>query len=246
MEFGYVYETGKREHNEDALLLRSSLLAKGELVMVAVCDGMGGMEHGKEASYLCIRQLEDWYEQQLIPIVGKCGNFHKKLQKAIRGKGNMLFWQMNRTLFKIMRKEGIPLGTTATVCIFYREMYFLFHIGDSKAFTIDSFLWSTQIHSLTKVHGDKRGLSRCLGLNKEWKPDFLCGKVRGKIFLLCTDGFWRKYDKKLWKRCLNPKKLQNEKVVTKRLKSIADYNMYQGEQDNISACLIKKDCKICE
>lgn len=39
MEFGYVYETGVRERNEDALLLRNSLFAKGELILAAVCDG---------------------------------------------------------------------------------------------------------------------------------------------------------------------------------------------------------------
>ena len=51
MVFGYVYESGLRPNNQDALLVRSTKLAQGELVMAVVCDGMGGEECGEQASY---------------------------------------------------------------------------------------------------------------------------------------------------------------------------------------------------
>ncbi len=238
MEFGYVYETGAGTCNEDALLLRSSLFANGELILAAVCDGMGGMESGMDASLYCIREMEEWYDTQLIPAVENYGMNPQKLKRVIRSKGFQLYQQMNKKLFERMRVEKVRLGTTATMCVIFRGDYYLFHLGDSRCYGFSWKMWGTNIRTLTKDHGTVKGLSRCLGLNKEWKPDFLTGKCSGQNFLLCTDGFWRKQDLQLWKRCMDVKKMSDGNKITKRLKTIVDYNLRMGEKDNISAVYI--------
>lgn len=238
MEFGYVYETGVRERNEDALLLRNSLFAKGELILAAVCDGMGGMESGVDASFYCIREMEEWYDAKLIPVVENYGMNPQKLKRVIRSKGFQLYQQMNKKLFERMRVEKVRMGTTATMCIVFRDYFYLFHLGDSRCYRFSRGIWGTQIRRMTKDHGTAGGLSRCLGLNKEWKPDFLTGKSNGHHFLLCTDGFWRRQDLQLWKRCMEVKKMSDGNIRTKRLKTIVDYNLRMGEKDNISAVYI--------
>ncbi len=234
MKFGYVYETGKRAENEDALLFRCSLLSEGELWFAAVCDGMGGMKNGMEASAFCVREMEAWFDRQLIPCICTCGKHKRRLEEIIRSKGFMLYRQMNRELFEKMRMAGTAMGTTAMMCILYKGRYYLFHIGDSRTYLLGrrNFFPCKQI---TKDHGNERGLSRCLGLNREWKPDFYSGLIRKSGLLLCTDGFFRKYDKDIWKRCLDGKKLKCETGIGKRLKEIAAYNIRQKEGDNISA-----------
>lgn len=240
MVFGYVYETGKRSGNEDALLFRSSLFAGGELLFMAVCDGMGGMENGAEASGFCIREMETWYDRQLLPYIGTCSRQLRDIGPALKSKGFCLYRQMNQALFQQMRCTGRKMGSTATMCIVYENRYYLFHVGDSRAYLLKHRMGNSSFRQLTIDHGNGNGLSRCMGLNKEWKPDFKTGRIGKKGMLLCSDGFYRQYKKAVWKGCLNPQKLEGEESIRKRLREIADYNMRQGEQDNISAIYMNR------
>lgn len=235
MRFGYVYETGKRAENEDALLFRCSLLSEGELWFAAVCDGMGGMENGMEASAICIREMETWFDRQLIPCIYEHDRHKGKLEQIIKSKGFTLYRQMNRELFQKMRTEGMTMGTTAMMCILYKGRYYLFHIGDSRTYLLGRLINFFVCKQITKDHGNEQGLSKCLGLNREWKPDFYSGNLGKRGLLLCTDGFFRKFDKNIWKRCLDVKKLKCETAIGKRLREIAAYNIRQKEGDNISA-----------
>lgn len=243
MTFGYVYETGKRAENEDAILFRSSLFAGGELSFAAVCDGMGGMEKGTEASYLCIREMEAWYDRQLVPFISACKNQPRNLGAAIKSRGFTLYRQINRTLFEQMRLKGKMMGTTAVMCVIYKGRYYLFHIGDSRAYFIYKPMGLFLCRQFTKDHGNEKGLSRCLGLNREWKPDFKTGRIGKRGILLCTDGFWRGFDLAVWKKCMDPLKLKDEMNIMKRLKEIADYNMRKGERDNLSAIYLCSERK---
>lgn len=235
MVFGHVYETGRRQCNEDAVLLRSSLFSDGEVVFAAVCDGMGGMEKGAEASLFCIGEMELWFDRQLIPLLAKEWKNEGQLKAAIRAKAFWLYRQMNHKLFDKMRREKRHMGTTALMCLIYRDKYYLFHIGDSRAYRIKRILERTVLKQLTKDHGNERGISRCLGLNREWKPDFLCGSIKKGGILLCTDGFSNQYEKKVWEACLNPAGLQDEAAVCRHLKELAAFDLRKGETDNISA-----------
>lgn len=238
MNFGYVYETGKRKENEDALLYRLCLFSRGELALLAVCDGMGGMECGMEASAICIREIEAWFDGELIPFLENRKGREKGLQEGIRSKGFILYRRINNILFEKMRLEGKKMGTTALLCLIYREKYYLFHIGDGRAYLQKKAFLFKGLKKITRDHGDARGLSKCLGLNREWKPDFHAGKCKAGGMLLCTDGFYRKYDKRLWKNCLDLEKLQNDAHISKRLKEIGNYNIRQKETDNISALYV--------
>jgi serine/threonine protein phosphatase PrpC len=241
MVFGYVYEIGKRAQNEDALLFRSSLFARGELVLAAVCDGMGGMEEGREASYFCMSEMESWYDRQLVPLIAKCTTSAKerKLGTVIQSKGYMLYRQINRSLFEQMRYRGRKMGTTATMCVLYHNKYYLFHIGDSRAYLMGKIFGQFYCRQVTKDQGSDRGLRKCLGLNREWQPDFVTGTIGQSGILLCTDGFWRKREQAVWKNCIHPGKMQNETGIGKRLREIAADNLRRGETDNISALYVR-------
>lgn len=239
MVFGYVYETGKRACNEDALLFRSSLFAGGELCFAAVCDGMGGMDNGMEAAGFAIREMEAWFDRQLIPLIGSCRTKGRNIGPIIRSKGYRLYRQMNRTLFEQMRETGKRMGTTAVMCVIYQDMFYLFHIGDSRGYLLKRTFKRYRFMQLTKDHGNEKGLFRCLGLNREWKPDFVTGRLGKSGMLLCTDGFYRAHERNVWKSCLNPEKMREEEGIRKRLREIADYNLRRGEGDNISALYLR-------
>lgn len=235
MKFGYVYETGKRKENEDALLYRLCLFSRGELALLAVCDGMGGMDCGMEASFICIEEIESWFDGEMIPFLENRKGGKKAFTRGIQSKGFTLYRRINNILFEKMRLEGKKMGSTALVCLIYRGRYYLFHIGDGRAYLQRKVVFFKGFKKLTKDHGNERGLCKCLGLNREWQPDFYTGKCRVGGILLCTDGFYRQYDKNLWKSCLAFEKLRDEVAISKRLREVASYNIRHKETDNISA-----------
>lgn len=55
----------KKKINQDSLLVRSAMTKEGEILLAAVCDGMGGLEKGEVASGEVIRALARWFEETL-------------------------------------------------------------------------------------------------------------------------------------------------------------------------------------
>ena len=239
MVFGYVYEAGLRRNNQDALLVRSTKLSQGELVMAVVCDGMGGEEYGEQASYECVQYLDCWFDRELLPVfMNDHYTFYEK-RKIIRTKGNSAFYQINQKLFHMMRKHMGRMGTTVSMLILYEAYYYLFHLGDSRIYFVRSVFGKTQFIQKTTDHAVEHRLQRCLGLNKEYRPDFYYGITACKNFVLCTDGFSNLFDSNIWSMCLTTKSMTDSGRISRRLKELAADNLRRGETDNISAVWMK-------
>ncbi|MCR5655447.1 MAG: protein phosphatase 2C domain-containing protein [Lachnospiraceae bacterium] len=242
MKIGYVFEQGRRSRMEDALLFKATLLSNGVLAMAVLCDGMGGTQGGDEASHLFLKEAELWYERELLrSILGK-ERSPRELGTMIRAKVHRLFRDVNRMLFERMRLKRVTYGTTAVLCIFYRDRYYLFHLGDSRCYALaDHVLFpgrkgrNVRIRRLTKDHGNGKGVSKCVGCNPEWKPDGKTGRIGTKSFLFCSDGFYKTQDEQTVSRSLHVMGAKKEAVLERRLRALSDRAMRQGETDNISA-----------
>ena len=99
MVFGYVYEAGLRPNNQDALLVRSTKLSQGELVMAVVCDGMGGEECGEQASYECLQFLDCWFDRELLPVFMNVSYKFYEKRNIIRTKAIPLFIKLIENCF---------------------------------------------------------------------------------------------------------------------------------------------------
>lgn len=51
-----------RENNQDAVALRTFEKRKNFIVL-AVCDGVGGLEHGEMASSMAVARIEAWFDE---------------------------------------------------------------------------------------------------------------------------------------------------------------------------------------
>ena len=68
-KFYIAYDTDvgiKKKTNQDSLLLKGCSEEHGETLLIAICDGMGGMEKGELASATVVRAFSDWFEQVYI------------------------------------------------------------------------------------------------------------------------------------------------------------------------------------
>ena len=186
-----------------------------------VCDGIGGLSKGEEASAYVVRQVSNWFMSE---------GYKLSLEKQKR-KLQQLCYQMHEELKKYGEEKGIRLGTTMTCVLFDTKNLIWAHYGDCRLY----LLRRRSIQILTKEHQEAGKLVRALGVG-EWHL-FSCGKKRIKKwdkFLLCSDGLYRNLkpeEVRRWgKRIVN-----GDREANRMLKQLLDKKKHLNEQDNISA-----------
>ena len=68
MRFQATADTDKgivKSTNQDSLLIKHGEYFGGEVLLAALCDGMGGLSKGELASAAVIRQFSRWFEEEL-------------------------------------------------------------------------------------------------------------------------------------------------------------------------------------
>lgn len=205
--------------------------------MAAVCDGMGGISAGEEASCYAACQLREWFYRDLLFMIRRRKRFW-----VIRRSLDRLVFHMQSRLKQYAAGEEISLGTTMTVMVMWEKTYLLWHLGDSRAYR----LRGRRIEQLTTDHvhdGDK--LTKCLGSFGYFQPQHGMGVLcRGEGILLCTDGFRRQMAKQELGDVLHFDRRRlpaagEEEQITRRLGEIGEACMKRGETDNLSAVYVK-------
>jgi PPM family protein phosphatase len=163
-------------------------------MLFIVADGMGGHSGGKEASSLAV----DVLQQQYFSDVGHdpAGSLKEAFEAA------------NVAVFKRSQEELLlrGMGTTCTVLVLRDDEVHIGHIGDSRAYQIDSqrIVQLTDDHSRVgdllrdgqiskeeaRTHPGRSMLTRALGIAPEIDVDYLqLGVRKGETcYALCTDG----------------------------------------------------------
>ena len=218
---GYLWEKGERENNEDSLVFWQFTKVGKIKALGMVCDGIGGLAKGEEASSYVVRQVSNWYMSE---------GYRLSLQKQ-KKRMQQLCYQIHEELKKYGEERGIRLGTTMT-CVFLDTHNVVWaHYGDCRLY----LLRKRRVYILTKEHQEEGKLVRALGVG-EWHL-FACGRKRmkkGDKFLLCSDGLYRKLETeevRQWgKRTVN-----SDMEANRMLRQLLERKKHLKEQDNISA-----------
>ena len=214
-----AYSTkGVRKSNQDSYLaVELDINGKNTVVMI-VCDGMGGTANGSYASGVLIKNIEESilqgnYEIDYIDKVAK--SIHKELS--------------------VLPKEE-SAGTTLTYLWTDNTNYEIYHVGDSRCYSIKDGKY-TQITEDHSVREDaKRGffgaksekllncpehyLSRCIGLGHVPIPFIKKGVLTDEDgFLICSDGFWHNF---------------NPNNDFESLEEACNNVIFSGENDNVT------------
>lgn len=238
------YETGVywcrgrvAEVNQDAVVLQQVLTRRGRVLMAAVCDGMGGLSFGEEASGFVARQLGQWFYGTLLCMIRK-----RKPFWVIRRSLDRFTFHIQRQMESYAAREEASMGTTMTVLLLWEKTYLLWHLGDSRAYR----LRGRRMEQLTTdhVHGAEK-LTKCLGSFGYFVPEHRMGSLRkGEGFLLCTDGFRRRVSEQELGEVMRFDAADygegaRETQIERRLKEIGEACMRRGETDNLSAVYIR-------
>lgn len=187
MDYGFKSDVGKvRSINQDSLLTQ-----EGDILLMAVADGMGGHKAGEIASAMAIETLRDYQGQK----------------DDLRQMLNDLILQADQRIFAA--QDADPncqgMGTTLTIAVVKDNLLYTGHVGDSRAYLCrdNSLLQITTDHSLVNEllkqeqitqeealnHPQKHLLLQALGSGNKLNVEINCFSLeRSDIILLCTDG----------------------------------------------------------
>jgi PPM family protein phosphatase len=239
-----------RDHNEDSILVFSSLSAGNRdympIGLFMVADGMGGHKYGEIASNIAIRTVAGEILQRIV--FGLVDPHSPAPEDGIQEILETSVLQAH----KIITKDAPGSGTTLTALLIIGKQMSIAHVGDSRAYAINPEGKAevlTRDHSLVKrmielghlteeeasVHPQRNVLYRALGQGEPFKPDISTAQVPAPGYLLlCSDGLWGQVSQNEMVRLI----LENPAPET-ACQLLIDAANQAGGPDNISAILVK-------
>ena len=222
-----------REVNQDAIYMRVIGRENESIIIGAIFDGIGGMQHSEKASTVVKERLDEW------------GRILSEWIVPADADKELIFSQVcdvvdvaNEEILELWKSDGIRAGTTATIVICTQAEYLIYHIGDSKCSIIDSKGYRKLTVDDTVV-GYKNGRQKVFLANYLGKSDTLrFSRYEGKLeknsmLLFGSDGFFNTFsdDDAMLMRSKIKVSPESIAVVCREFVSQA---MERGETDNIS------------
>ncbi len=253
MEFVTAYCTDRgnvKEVNQDALLIKTAASSFGNIVFIAVCDGMGGLEQGEVASSTMVKYLSDWFSGEL-PKMLRAQQYVSLIQDSLKN----LIDKVNKELMQYGEDSGIKLGTTLTAMLVIYEQYIVVHVGDTRLYeisegikqiTADQTLVAREVkmNRLTPKEAErdprKNILLQCIGASKNLEPEFLSGIVKEKaVYIICCDGFRHKISSEEIRQEFEHIVPKREDLLFEQCRSLVRLNKERGEKDNITVVALQ-------
>lgn len=242
--YGILYETNRRDNNQDSVLLSKMQTAVGEVCIAAVADGLGGMDHGEIASGYVIEELSRWFYTDFVSLLKR-----RVSVKYIKNSLYRLIYKIHNDLKEYGIRNNKKMATTLAMFLFVNGKYWMLSVGDSALYKMPRL-----INKLEKQRSNE--LTRCIGLGSLKGINIKSGSVRNFIFckqstfLLCSDGFYNHLDVKQLTKSLSEinkselkedacKEMKKCKRIKKCLKTYGNRNIEQGETDNMTAIFLQ-------
>ena len=241
METAYLTDAGiiADKTNEDSCVVCSSMADGEEMVLLAVADGVGGLDAGDKASALVIDSVRKCFVKCVEQGMPKDRIFTEVIADVAKA---------NEAVLDFSKKSGKRSGTTLTILFLAENKYRFYHVGDSRIYHLKSGLLSTvsQLTSddsemMPKLTADgriimKTYLTECVGIKQQ-----LCYQQghgtfrRGDVFLLCTDGIYKKQSNAELGKAIRCGRGNIEDLC----RALVDCAKQHGETDNLTAAAVR-------
>ncbi len=237
-----------RRVNQDRMLAERIETPLGQMAFAVLCDGMGGLDRGEEASEALVLGFAGWLD----------GLREERDEEAvadhvIRRQWTGIVERVNAKLLAYGREIGCRMGTTVTAMLITQKRYYLMSIGDTRAYeaaawgmrqlTVDHTLIQREVErgNLTREQAENAPmnhvLTRCVGMNPEVYPDMFFGNTRkGAVYLLCSDGFRHRVSETEMAETLCKR---DGGSMEKRQRNLIELGKQRGETDNISVITVQ-------
>lgn len=238
----------KRTNQDSVCVKVAQTEDKGQVAMIVICDGMGGLEKGELASSVVVKKFDDWFENTLpLQIQNyQWNDFAEEWVNMISG--------LNSQLLEYGKEADITLGTTITGMLIIEDEYMIVHVGDTRLYEIrEGILQLTEDQTFVaqeikrgnmtleqaQIDYRKNMLLQCVGASTRVIPDVIFGKVFPKtVFLACSDGFRHVVTEEELYEQFAAEKLQEENMW-QRAQRMVEVVKSRDEKDNITVALLK-------
>lgn len=231
----FIWEKNGREINEDSLCLKQIVKEGTTYLLAVVCDGIGGLAEGENASTF----VADCMDKEFVRLL------ERKRKPGNRQMKNALLRQIYKC-HKILKtysgQKDIRLGTTVSMLLICGRYGYSFHVGDSGIFK-----GKNGLKRITGIHHARNGaLRQAVGIGDTPKVEQKKFRVRkNSAILLCSDGFYKKAEKEicssreLTESKKRKREYSEENKIGEWLSEIYGKAGMKGERDNVSAvCVI--------
>lgn len=225
----YDWKKGqKTEENQDSLAICQMVVRRKRCMMAVVCDGIGSLPCSEQASGYVTEQLIRWFYQAGPKLFGG-----RKSSRQILNAGTRELYRLHRQMKEC--REGIRMGTTLSMLVVAEKRFFVWNAGDSRIYQSNR----GKAELLTKDDSMEGRLTRCIG-SFSWKGVFTGrGRVRrDTVFLVCSDGFYRKMPKEVLEADVPKRAEAAEQRAKALLREAAMRNVSHGEKDDMSAIYV--------
>lgn len=235
--------------NEDSLLIMEARTLGGNILLAAVCDGMGGLQRGDYASKAVAQDLRRWFYEELPPLVNSLN------AQTLKDSWGKLITKQNEKIGEFAKENNLQCGTTATVLLLAKRRYYIAHVGDTRVYrlrktiqqiTKDQTLLQREIDAGNVNPADTKNdtrsnvLLQCVGASPKVVPRFLQGQaLEGDLFVLCSDGFYKTMEQKEVAEAAQVQKKTTEHAMKQFIDKKITQCKKRGETDNITAVLVK-------
>ncbi len=227
-------ERGKRATNQDAIFPQKPSISD---TLFMVCDGVGGMAHGEDASRIICQSFAQSFENQSFSDANYISSALTKAETALNEYAQQAF-----------SPKG--MATTLTLLHLHHAGATVAHIGDSRVYQFrkNAIVFKTNDHSWVnelvkngvitseqaRTHPQRNVIARAIQAGKPAKADVVMLKdvLPDDYFFLCSDGILEHIvDNQLV--ALMSSNLTDQEKMTEI------FNICQANsKDNFSCCLV--------
>lgn len=224
----YVTDRGKRNSNQDSLVIKRGEYFGKKCLLIAVADGVGGLSSGELASGTVVNDLSEWFQKLLASSKEKHMDV---ITKEIQDVLELSHIKINTYIIN----TGEQLGSTVVLLFICGTEYAAINVGDSR-------IYSYRDGECKQINVDdscgNHVLTQCIGARQSMKPHIYGGRLCDDMgFLLCSDGFYGKIEESEVEDILRIDRNKEEQQLT--LERYKNVMLNREEKDNMTAVTLR-------
>lgn len=241
--------------NQDACVALAISASFGEVALLAVCDGVGGLLSGEQAGRAVARAFAEWFERD-FPTYAAGNQFKGRVDlEGVAPAWSALLDDVNARMWDYGRRLNVRMGATCTALLLCSGDYVCCQVGDCRAYranetgferlTCDQTVIQAEVNAgrispkdaLRNPNGS--AVTQAVGAQESLAPDFSSGRyAEGDVFLACTDGLYRCLgDGRVDLGLAAARRAAGEDGLLDALDSMVASAVDAGETDNITGVL---------